>query len=106
VACHRCGTGLLQRFVGEQPRCRAGKLGELGAGTAPQQDGLDQCGCPVAESDAQCGDVGDSGDVGEREVGDLGQGRGTGRRTQVADVAQGEAEATGQEGFTPVIITL
>ena len=101
VAGDRCGGGLLQRLVGEQPARRVGQAGELGEGPAAQQGGFDQCGGVPGEAFADSGDVGESAGVGERQLSDLGEGGRPGVAGQVGDIGAGEA----QEGFTPVIIT-
>ncbi|GFG85872.1 hypothetical protein MALGJ_25480 [Mycolicibacter algericus] len=103
---HRCGAGLLQRLVTEQPLRRRRQLGQLGRRPAAQQGGLDQGGGAVAEPGPQRGRVGDAGGVGQREPGDLGQVGVAGRRAEVTDVVGFEAEAGTQDGLTPVTITL
>ncbi|MGB9302929.1 MAG: hypothetical protein WCB92_04385 [Mycobacterium sp.] len=63
----------------------------------------------MPESGPRRGGVGDPGGVGQLELGDRAQRRGTRVRAQVSDVVGAELQADGaatQDGLTPVIITL
>jgi hypothetical protein len=93
---------LLKRVVGEQPPGHVTQLAEFGTRLAAQQDGFDQSRAPVAEPLADRGDVGEQAGVGQRMAGDIGQRRRTGVTGEVGDVVAPE----GQDGLTPVIMTL
>jgi hypothetical protein len=96
------GGGLLQRLVGEQPPGHVSQLAELGDGLAAQQGGLDQGNRTLAEPGADGGDIGQPAGVGQGVAGNLGQRRRTGVTAEVGDVVAPE----GQDGLTPVIMTL
>jgi hypothetical protein len=93
---------LLQRVVGEQPPGHVAQLAEFEAGLAAQQGGFDQRGAALGEPVADRGDVGEPTGVGQQIAGDLGQRRRTGVTGEVGDVVAPE----GQDGLTPVIMTL
>ncbi|BBX26493.1 hypothetical protein GCM10009632_36200 [Mycolicibacterium alvei] len=96
---HRCGRGLLQRLVGEQP---AVGVVELGCGPAPQLHGLHQnCGT-VTELCSDSSDIADQAGSGEAAPGHLTQGLLPRLRPQVRDVGGIER----YDGLTPVTITL
>jgi hypothetical protein len=94
--------GLLQRVVGEQPPGHVGQLAELGERLAAQQGRLDQGDRTLGEPGTDGGDIGQPAGVGQRVAGNLGQRRSTGVTAEVGDVVAPE----GQDGLTPVIMTL
>ena len=79
--------GLLQRLVGEEPSVG---VGDLGLRLAPQQRGLDQDGCTVAESLARGGNVGDPAGVGERVAGEFVECQPPVVAGEIGDVVDGE----------------
>ena len=106
MPCHRRRAGLLQRLVGEKPVRHVAQPGKLGRCPPPQQRRLHQRRCPVSEPGPHRRDIGNTGYIRQRERGDGVQGRRSRLRPQVTDVIAAEAESDGQDGFTPVSMTL
>ncbi|BBX93560.1 hypothetical protein MBOE_52090 [Mycolicibacterium boenickei] len=73
----------MQRLIGEQPPTR---VVELGRSPAPQLYGLHQDSGPVTELRSDRGNVADQAGSGKAALGDLSQGLGSRRRTQIRDV--------------------
>ena len=97
---NRCGAGLLQRFVSEQPIAGTRQLGELYVCAATQQYRFHQHRRPIAELPSQTRDLGDA--IGQRNGLGHRQRSRTLVRRQVCDIAETEI----QDGLTPVISTL